>query len=284
MNVGLFVALVLPVAVLAWNYQDDEGPNVWKNSYPICGRSQQSPVDIDPTKSIFEAKLSSPFVFGNYDKPYSSKPVKIKNNGHSIEVDILQSADVPVIVRGGGLPGTYRGVQLHFHWGSTNNQGSEHTVNGRKYPIELHIVHYNTDRFREFGDAVAQSEGLAVLGVFLEITKEDNPALSPITDAIKTLAVPGSSTWSTTALELDELLPKSTHKFYRYSGSLTTPPCFESVVWTVFQDPVGISENQLMEFRRMFDSDKNHMENNYRPPLSMNGRTLYSSTSTKTEL
>ena len=47
-------------------------------------------------------------------------------------------------ISGGGLEGTYKFAQLHFHWGDTSQQGSEHTLNGKAFPLEVHLVHFNT--------------------------------------------------------------------------------------------------------------------------------------------
>ena len=40
-------------------------------------------------------------------------------------------------VSGGGLPSTYTAVQVHFHWGNNNDEGSEHTMDGKFFPAEV---------------------------------------------------------------------------------------------------------------------------------------------------
>lgn len=64
----------------------------------------------------------------------------------------------------------YRLQQWHCHWGAKDGQGSEHTVDGRSFSGELHMVHWNTSKYRSFGEAAGQYDGLAVLGVFLTVS------------------------------------------------------------------------------------------------------------------
>ena len=66
----------------------------------------------------------------------------IKNNGHTAQLDVIETlpGDVGVLT-GGPLDSPYQVLQLHFHWGADDNQGSEHTLDGQSFPMELHIVH-----------------------------------------------------------------------------------------------------------------------------------------------
>lgn len=46
-----------------------------------------------------------------------------------------------LVVGGGGLTADYDLVQFHIHWGTDNSKGSEHTLNGRSFPMEVCIVY-----------------------------------------------------------------------------------------------------------------------------------------------
>lgn len=66
-------------------------------------------------------------------------------------------------------------------------------------------------------------------------------------------------------------------RYYRYDGSLTTPPCYETVVWTVLLDPIQISVHQLHAFKRLYDQNGNLMENKFRKVRPLNKRILFRS-------
>ena len=69
---------------------------------------------------------------------------------------------------GGTLRQVYQLLQLHFHWGSVDNQGSEHTLNGKRFPMEMHLVHKSSS-FESVDSALENTEGLAVAGFFFEV-------------------------------------------------------------------------------------------------------------------
>ena len=79
-------------------------------------------------------------------------------------------------------------LQLHWHWGSDSSQGSEHTLDGKEFPIEIHLVHVNTKYLNDDGspsvENLNQPDGLAVLGVFYEISEEDNAGLTTVLDKV----------------------------------------------------------------------------------------------------
>ena len=70
-------------------------------------------------------------------------------------------------LNGGALPGEYILAQFHFHWGSANQAGSEHTLEGKQYFSEVHLVHFKAE-YETIGNSVNKGDGLAVLGFFIE--------------------------------------------------------------------------------------------------------------------
>ena len=156
---------------------------------------------------------------------------------------------------GAKLPNSYNVEQLHFHWGNNSNQGSEHEIDGKSYPLEMHIVHYNS-KYKSVSEAVEYNkrDGLAVISVLFEISKHDNENLEPIIEKTRAVSsgegeefVSGSGIGG---VSLADLLPKKADKnFFTYSGSLTTPPCAEVVTWFILKEKSTISERQINIFR-----------------------------------
>ncbi|NXV06207.1 CAH14 anhydrase, partial [Cettia cetti] len=108
----------------------------------------------------------------------------------------------------------------------------------------MHVVHFDAERFADASAAQQHPGGLAVLGVLLEVGDDPHPAydnilrhLGSIRYAGQTVAIPSFS--------IQDLLPMHLDRYYRYNGSLTTPPCFQSVLWTLFPQPVRISRAQV---------------------------------------
>uniref|UniRef100_T1JMA7 carbonic anhydrase n=1 Tax=Strigamia maritima TaxID=126957 RepID=T1JMA7_STRMM len=258
-----------------WNYLTEGGVFEWCHLFKTCCGDQQSPINFD-TNSV-QSEPFAPIRFQGYDtKPNS---IKMKNNGHAIYIDVSYPGPLPVM-SDGGLNAEYTLASFHFHWGSDNEQGAEHTVNGVYYPLEMHIVHFNS-KYGTVDKALKNTDGLAVLGIFYEVTEEDNPALDEIIKEFSSVVYDGDSkTISKPNFSLQDLFPVSTEYFFRYFGSLTTPPCNEVVTWTVFEVPQTLSLKQLNAFRGLMRSKKNDTPNNmtlsdnYRPIQKLKGRKI----------
>ena len=142
----------------------------------------------------------------------------------------------------------YELLQFHFH------HPSEHLLAGKPFDLECHFVHRSAA-----GD-------LAVVGVFIK-PGASNMALQPVFDAMPAKATPETKVAAT--VDTAALLPKS-GSYFRYMGSLTTPPCSEGLTWTVFKEPIEASPEQIRQFASLFS-------NNARPVQGRNRRFLIES-------
>uniref|UniRef100_A0A3P8X7V4 Carbonic anhydrase n=1 Tax=Esox lucius TaxID=8010 RepID=A0A3P8X7V4_ESOLU len=254
-----------------WGYGPTNGPATWALSYPIANGHRQSPIDILSSHTTFELDLKHLKLKYN---PADS--IDILNNGHSFQVVYVDDTDSSTLT-GGPVTGTYRLKQFHFHWGSTDDKGSEHTVDGKHFPAELHLVHWN-NKYTSFDEATNHPDGLAVVGVFLQIGAA-NPKLQTVLDSLAAIQTNGKQT-AFPNFDAHTLLPPSLD-FWTYSGSLTTPPLLECVTWIVLREPISVSSAQMSEFRSlMFNADGQPpccMEDNFRPPQPLNGRKVHRS-------
>jgi len=194
--------------------------------------------------------------------------------------DLLNGKNLPPIptISGGGLKGTYEFAQLHFHWGDSEKKGSEHQIDGKAFPMEAHLVHFNT-KYTNLTSAVKENDGLAVLGFFFEIDEDgkDYEIFKKLNTPLKTVKPKTNTKKRIQHFNLKKFLPDNPEKedFYRYTGSLTTPGCNEVVTWTVFKDPLKLPKELMDEFRKQKIGDqKTNLVNNFRKVQPLNGRTI----------
>ncbi|MDF7669701.1 carbonic anhydrase family protein [Orbaceae bacterium ESL0721] len=218
-----------------WGYEGKAGPENWGElsaDFEACHSGKyQSPINIDHAMHTTLPPLDFQFNVTNES---------IINNGHTIQVtaqgeDIFSLDDE-----------TFQLVQYHFHVPSENH------INGKSYPLEGHFVHSNNDG------------GLAVVAVMFDLGKE-NSALTTILDAIP--SEQNKEEAFKQHVDLKSLYPTD-RTYYRYSGSLTTPPCSEGVRWLVMKDPITLSADQLEKFKSALKHDNN------RPVQPLNGRVI----------
>ncbi|CAL1595284.1 unnamed protein product [Knipowitschia caucasica] len=247
---------------------------IWQGPLAVPGGDCQSPIDIVVRKSVFDSKLK-PLVT-NYD-PKSCQ--QIWNNGYSFLVEYDDSTDKSTL-KGGPLQETFRLCQFHFHWGECNSWGSEHTVDRRLFPAELHLVHWNAEKYSQFEDALVEDNGLAVIGVFLKIGKR-HEGLQKLVDALPAIRH-RDSVVEFTHFDPACLLPPNITEYWTYHGSLTTPPLTEAVTWMVMKQHIEVSHDQLAVFRSLLftaaeEEVQKSMVNNFRETQPLRGRTVRSS-------
>ncbi|KAJ7378174.1 hypothetical protein OS493_024119 [Desmophyllum pertusum] len=197
-----------------WSYHSPEGASTWKHHYPNCSGHKQSPVNIVPKETIYEAGLADLTI--NYATNVSAQ---LQNNGHSVQATFSTGKSN---ISGGGLPSRFRAAQMHFHWGSENSRGSEHQIAGRKYPMEVHIVHYNVEKYPNVSTAMTEADGLAVLGILVEVQARDNPVLDVIVERLAEIPYKYDHV-GIHSLEPLLFIPHDFSQYYTYKGSLTTP-------------------------------------------------------------
>ncbi|EKB17868.1 carbonic anhydrase [Aeromonas veronii] len=229
--------LLCPVVFAAaphWEYSGEAGPAHWAKLTPEfgqCAGSNQSPVDLS---GLVKAKLA-PLVLH-----YQAGGNTVVNNGHTVQVGYAPGSTLQ-------LDGTrFELKQFHFH------APSENLIEGKSYPLEGHLVH------------VSDKGEIAVVAVMFEAGKA-NPALAAAWGELP--AKVGEIHPLKAPLSAEQLLPEN-RDYYRFSGSLTTPPCSEGVRWLVMKQPVEVSQAQIDTFKAVM-----HHPNN-RPVQPLNGRVV----------
>eukprot|EP01084_Bolivina_argentea_P225543 381116_1 len=243
-----------------WDY-NEEGLNIshWIEEWPECGGDYQSPIDVPISSEECTEPLLLDFTTTDKDQQFA-----IRNNGHSLQAipfDIIHSGgseiagleilhhtnDTNIRLKNpfyntyeSDINQEYCFDSLHFHWGETDEYGSEHFLGGRQYPLELHMVLYSCDYHRLSDATSSYSSGellteedddniLSVIGILFEISEEPNPTIDKI---LTEQVLEGVSTFNNegytnllslyyTQFNLTKLLPEN-KEYISYKGSLTT--------------------------------------------------------------
>lgn len=196
-----------------WTYTGETGPEQWgttRTEFATCQTGVlQSPINLTDASAADLPDLTI---------NYNASPVELENKGHTLQVDYPEGGSITVD------GAEYKLLQFHFH------TPAEHQLQGKKFPAELHLVHQGPD------------DALAVIGVMIERGQE-NRVLAPLWNELP--ATPGEEREvESVRINAADLLP-SNHRRYRYSGSLTTPPCTEGVKWLVLEQTIQMSAEQI---------------------------------------
>ena len=201
------------------SYEGVGGPDHWGDldaASKVCSTgSQQSPIDVE---RAIEADLPDLKI------QWAKSADTIVNNGHTIQLNVAPGSTLML------GDDEYKLVQFHFH------RPSEHLVDGKRFPMEVHFVHQHS------------SGKLAVVGVLMSAGKE-NPAFNKVVATMPDKE--GPAVKADPAIDPNGFLPDDLD-YYRYNGSLTTPPCAETVAWLLLTDPIEVSEADVARFAKLY--------------------------------
>lgn len=221
-----------------WSYSGSLGPDHWgdlKLEFEACKNGhRQSPIDIRDAR-----RADLPAI--EFD--YKPSPLHIVDNGHTIMINYAPGS----FIRVGGK--RYELKQFHFH------RPSEEKINGRPFDMVAHLVH-------------ADEEGnLAVVAVLLR-KGSDNALVHELWNDIPA-EKDKEAALNKVQIDLTQLLPEN-RGYYTFTGSLTTPPCSENVIWFVLKQPVTISNAEIVRFSKLYRDDA-------RPTQPLYGRVVLES-------
>ena len=220
-----------------WSYEGATGPGHWGDidaASKVCSAgSQQSPIDI---ATSIKAQLPPLKI------AWAKNADTIVNNGHTIQLNFEQGSTLTA------GKDSYALLQFHFH------HPSEHLIGGKSFPMEVHFVHRNF------------AGNLAVIGALMT-AGSTNAAFGKIVATMP--AHEGAPVNAAAGIDPNKLLP-ALRGYYRYSGSLTTPPCSEVVDWLLLREPIQVAKADIDGFAKLFPM-------NARPVQKDNRRFVLSS-------
>ncbi|CAL9246607.1 unnamed protein product [Arabidopsis halleri] len=234
---------------VVFGYKGKNGPNQWGHLNPHftkCAVGKlQSPIDIQRRQIFYNRRLES------LHRDYYFTNATLVNHVCNVAMFFGEGAGDVIIDNK-----NYTLLQMHWH------TPSEHHLHGVQYAAELHMVHQ------------AKDGSFAVVASLFKIGTEE-PFLSQMKDKLVKLKEERFKGNQTAQVEVGRIdtrhIERRTRKYFRYVGSLTTPPCSENVSWTILGKVRSMSKEQVELLRSPLDKS---FKNNSRPCQPLHGRRV----------
>jgi carbonic anhydrase len=306
-----------------WDY---DHMSDWSHSFSMCDNQDESPINIQSADAYYDSDICSPY----FD--WDIEPVtdfKVTNNGHALVLKPIAASNIDPL---GELDSTLFDTDgteyhtlalsdntiakfenyfapadsphtefcldsLHFHWGQTDDEGSEHKLDGHQYALECHFVHFScqhsslgstleqfpTEQNVTAMDAAGEdSHQLGVVGIFFDVIEDEdyvNAAFEALLtdDILAAVALPAHDDQMVHGFDLTALIPGDVEiaGYFAYQGSLTTPPCTDIVRWYVMNARGSIGISQLARFRELYAEADEQNAPNFRNVQEDNPNTVY---------
>ncbi|XP_052756007.1 carbonic anhydrase 6-like [Galleria mellonella] len=255
-----------PISAVSLKDWDYEGQEKWAVLYPQCGGHSQSPVDV-PVDRLITTKGASPILFYNYNAVPTS--LTLENNGKSVTLRGEWKNKLRPLVYGGAAHSRrYVFHSLTLHW------PSEHTVGGLQYPLESQVLHISAE-YRTLEEALEAyaRDPQAILGI-VNLYKFDNNTQKGLSVLLKTVSKMTSVRESVARNPLSYFSPPLKEYAY-YQGSLTTPPCTESVMWLIRGRALSVTRDYMEMVRGLLEEFSEPEKTFHRRVQPLNDRKIF---------
>lgn len=228
----------------------------------------EAPINISISKAK-EIQLL-PLEWIHFDVP--PKKIKVTNTGLSLILSAKWNEERPYI-QGGPFTGKYVFSNWHLHWGKNVMEGSEHTIDGVKYPAEMHVVTFKSSYLTQAA-ALKEQDGCTALVYLFKLQDIPNPNFQDIVDALKDVKNPGTSK-KITPHPITNLIRIFTEDYLMYWGSISTQKCTHFILWLISRIPIGISAEQVDALRFILDNEGKLLTRNFRDIQDAKHRSIF---------
>lgn len=251
-------------------------PSFWglvNSAWNLCSvGKRQSPINIETTHMIFDPFLT-PLHINTAGRKVSGT---MYNTGRHVSLRL--DKEPLVNMSGGPLTYSYRLEEVRLHFGSEDSQGSEHLLNGQAFSGEVQLIHYNHELYPNVTEASRSPNGLVVVSIFIKVSDTANPFLNRMLnrDTITRITYKNDA-YLLQGLNIEGLYPE-TPSFITYEGSMTVPPCHETVTWVIMNKPIYITRMQVHSLRLLSQNHPSQiflsMSDNLRPAQPLHNRCI----------